>query len=479
MKLPGTIRKQTTAAEPATSSREEVPKDPRDGDGTRLFVGFAIDESGRVIGRAPSGPHCLLLAGSGAGKSRRVLVPNIVLWNGPVMAVSAKSDLAEMSGHLRARRGGPIYLMDLTGQADWSQLPEGVIPLINDPTALLVPDVNGSTDDAALDMATLLTQLGTLGMGGGQGGGGDSAFWMTLALGTLACLLQAGAGYPDPDTGEWVDGGGIDWVMKASLNTGDDDDSADDELDLDTPSWSVAEIRASLAGSAHAADIPVTKALDPKQRDSVGINLRVALSSWKKKSVRGDGTGMPFSPQLLEDPNATLYLVSPSSGSAAGAATSVIESLVAHWTLHSVTKKLPKIALVIDECPQIAPWPRMREAVGLMRSYGLHIIAAAQHSSQFTARFGQQEKDALVQVFPNILIGVGAIEKEILDQAAWTVPPSERRVESTDHAGRTNTSLDLVKLEPAELLPRSQDEAQLLTRGIPSARVRLVDYSKM
>src|SRR5690606_27517796 len=150
--------------------------------------------------------------GPGSGKTRRLLVPQICLWNGPVCAVSAKSDLAEYSARIRARRGGPIYLMDLTGQADWSKLPAGIIPLVNDPTALLVPDANGSTVDVVLDMARLLTPVGTLGMGGGKGGGGDAAFWMTLALGTLACLLQAAAGYPDPDTGEWVDGGGIDWV---------------------------------------------------------------------------------------------------------------------------------------------------------------------------------------------------------------------------------------------------------------------------
>lgn len=481
MALMDTIKKLATAEHDAAPQNNKEPNEPEQ----TPFVGFEMDEHGNVIGRAASLSHTAVFGGPGSGKTVSALVPQITTWNGPVFAVSAKSDLAEYSANIRAQRGGPIYMMDLTGQADWSQLPEGVVPVANDPTALLVPDADGSTDDAALDLATLLTQVGTLGMGGGKGGGGDSAFWMTLALGTLACLLQAGHGYPDPVTGEWVDGGGIDWVMKAALDMGrlpeddgDDTGSDDEDDDLDTPNWDVAEIRAELAGSAHAADIPATKQLDPKQRDSVGINLRVALSSWKKKSVRGTG-GKPFSPELLEDPNATFYLVSPSSGAAAGAATSIVESIVAHWTQHSIVKGLPKVSMVIDECPQICPIPRLREHIGLMRSYGCWFTIAAQESSQFTARFGKDEMEALIRVFPTILVMVGAIEDDLINRAAWTVRTTERRVESTDHAGRPSTSLDQVKQDPAELLPRDRGEGQLFVRGLPGPRVKLVPFEQM
>ncbi|MDQ0648616.1 hypothetical protein QFZ53_002812 [Microbacterium natoriense] len=451
-------------------------------EGRTPFAGFAVDEkTGNPIGLAPCGPHLLVLAGSGAGKSRRVLVPQILTWDGPVCAVSAKSDLAEMSAGHRAHRGGQQYVMDLTGQADWSQLPEGMIRVVNDPCALLVPDADGSTDDSAMDLATLLTQVGTLGTGGGQGSGGDSAFWMTLALGTLACLIQAGGWYPDPMTDEPIWGGGISWVLRAALDPGTDDDADSDELDLDTPSWDVAALRGDLLDSSHVAEIESTKLLDPKQRDSVGINLRVALSSWKKRSVRGDGSEQPFTPTLLEDPAATLYLVSPSSGTAAGAAASVIEAIVSHWTLNAIRQGLPKIAMVIDEAPQICPLPRLREHIGLMRSYGCHFTVAAQHSTQFKARFGEAESEALLQVFlgTGVLIGVGAIEKDILEQAAWTEPPTERQVSSWDAAGRESRSADRVELHGAELLPRHQGEGRLLVRGRKGSLVRLVDYTEM
>lgn len=469
------IGRKTTAGEP-----ERAPHN-------KLYVGFETGEDGEPTGLADAGPHTLVLAGPGAGKSRRVLVPGILLWDGPVVAVSAKSDLAEMSAEHRARRGGPLYVMDLTGQADWDAIPDHAVPVVNDPCALLVPDADGSTDDSALDLANLLLQVGTLGMGGGQGGGGDSAFWMTLAQRTLACLLQAGGWYPDPedesDEPRMIWGGGIDWVLRAAIDMGDIDgeggDEDADEFDHETPNWDVAALRAAMLGSSHADEIAATKLLDSKQRDSVSINLRVALASWQKRAVRGKPGAQPFSPELLEDPNATFYLVSPSSGSAAGAATSIIESIVAHWTQHSIVKGLPAINMVIDECPQICPIPRLPEHVALMRSYRCHFTIAAQNSAQFKAKLGEANREVLLNAFSTVLIGVGAIEKEIIEQAAWTVKPTERRTASFDSHSKESQSTDRVERHGAELLPEDPSEGRLLIRGREGMKVLLKDYSQM
>ncbi|WP_193636150.1 type IV secretory system conjugative DNA transfer family protein [Brachybacterium subflavum] len=451
-----------------------IPEEPRP------YVGFAMDATGQTSGLAEGGVHTLVLAGSGVGKSRRVLVPSICLWEESVVAVSAKSDLAEMSARIRASRGGPMYVMDLTGQADWAQLPEDVIRLSSDPCALLTWDEDGSNDDSALGLAELLTTLGSLGMGGGGGGGGDSAFWMQLAVGTLACLVQAGGYYPDPETGETVWGGGIEWVMQAALDTGEDEDEEEAKTDYVTPSWATAARRAELLGSEHVREIVRSTVLDPRQRDSIGINLRVALSNWKKRTVRGKAGDVPFSPDLLEQPGSTLYLVSPGDGGGASAAASVIESLVRHWTQHSITKGLPKIQMVIDECPQICPLPRLDQYIGVMRSYGMHFLVAAQHSSQFEKRFGEKDAKVLLNIFPSILVGVGAIEKDLIDQAAWTVPPTERKVSSIGSGGQENFSADkTTSMTGAELLPRSMGEARLIVRGLPGTLVKLVDYEHM
>lgn len=440
------------------------------------YGGFEVSKDGRVLGRAPIGPHLLWLAGTGAGKTRMGIVSQVCLWDGPVVAVSAKGDVAEYSAELRAEIGGPMYVMDLTGQVDWSKLPETATPIVTDPCALLVPDADGSTDDSALEIAELLIQVGQL---SGNKGGGDGEFWAKLATGTLACLLQAGAGYPDPETGEWVGGGGIAWVRKAALNPGDDEDEDSEVIDLDTPSWDVAANRADLIDSDHVGEVEATKLLDPKQRDSVGINLRVALGPWSKRAVRGKPGAVAFSPEMVEEPNATLYIVSPQNGSAAGAAASVVESLVAHWTRHAMTKGLPPIAMVIDECPQICPLPQLPAHISLMRSYGMHFLVAAQSSSQFRKKLGKDSADVLLDVFPSILVGVGALEKELLDRAAGAEGMTERQVASYDANGRANYSTDRVEVHWSELLPQHPGEAQLLYRGRTSMMVKLVDFSEM
>ncbi|SJN09891.1 Type IV secretory pathway VirD4 components-like protein [Leucobacter sp. 7(1)] len=469
--------------ETATSVAEKVVAEPQKAwvsDERTPYLGFEMDENGNVLGKAKGGVHALMLAGSGTGKSRTVLAPAIILWKeGVVFAVSAKGDLAELTA--AHRNGGPCYLMDLTGQVDPSEIPADVTHVVSDPCALLVPDATGSTDDSAYDIATLLVQVGAAGLSGGKDSSGDSAFWATLSLGVLACLLQAGAGYPDPETGEWVDGGGINWVLAASRNSSsrDSDEDGTDLFDLDTPSWDTAALRAGLVDSIHADDVEATKNLDPKQVDSVKINLKVATSAWTKRAIRGTGDSVPFTPDMLEQNNATFYMVSPSNGAGASAAVSVIDSVVNHWVLNAA-RKMPKMLMVLDEMPVIAPWKRLREAVGLLRSYGLTFLVAAQHSTQFTARFGKEEADALLAIFPSILVGVGAIEEDLLKRAAWTIPATERRTESKDSAARNNSSKDRAETaQAAELLPRHTGEGQLLIRGMPGPRVKLVDLKYM
>ena len=74
----------------------------------------------------------------------------------------------------------------------------------------------------------------------------------------------------------------------------------------------------------------------------------------------------------------------------------------------------------------------------------------------------------------------GASEKGIIDQAAWTVPPTERKVSSISSGGQENVSADQsTSLTGAELQPRSMDEARLIVRGLPGSLVRLVDYTHM
>ncbi|MFZ1913329.1 MAG: TraM recognition domain-containing protein [Propionicimonas sp.] len=419
-------------------------------------------------------PHLLVSGRTGSGKSRSVLAPAAIMWGRrPVVCVSSKGDLAELTAPKRASRG-PVYLMDLSGEVRDSELVGvDVQRVASDPCALI------TDDDSALELAALLLEVGSL--GGGDGKGGGDSFWQSLAMRPLAAILQAAGWYIDPETGDDVWGGGIRWALAACEDSGADaggdaDDGTSATLDLTTPDWGAAIRRCATIDSHHGASLLAAKKLDPRQRDSIGINARVALGAWALRAVAGRGDVAPFTPDLLEQPGATLYIVSPLTGAAAPAASAALTSLVNHWRKN--VGRIPTLLMVIDELPNTSPLPRLANWIGEARGLNLRIVAAVQASSQFEPRWGAAGLKILRDIFPAALILPGAPEKELLEQAAWSVPAEERATASLDAGGRSSHSRDRVSaLDAAELLPRRKGEGRLLLGGTPGHLVELVDIA--
>lgn len=437
-----------------------------------LTAAPTTDETNRERGRgevALTAPHLLVSGRTGSGKSRSVLGPNIVMWGSrPVVAMSSKGDLAEMTIKKRSTRG-PVYLLDLSGEVRESELQDVPVTHVRcDPCALI------ETDDDALAMASLLIEVGGL-ASGNSGGGSSDSFWSTLAMRPLAALLRAGGYYVD-DEGDQRWGGGIRWVLDACEDPGQTADDADN-VDLDAANWVTAIARNAGIGGIHGPSLIAARALDPRQRDSIGINCRVALSAWAMQAVAGAPGQKAFSPDMLETPGATLYIVSPMTGAAAPAASAVLTQIVNHWRKR--VGDLPEILFVLDELPNGAPLPRLAAWVGEARGLGVRIVAAVQATSQFEPRWGAAGLKILREIFPAILVLPGAPEKEILETAAWAAGQAERLTASTDAAGKVSHSRDMVDLiKPAELLPQARGQGRLILGGRPGVLVALPDIAK-
>ena len=336
------------------------------------------------------------------------------------------------------RRYGPCYLMDLAGEVTDAEVDcLGLTRVSSDPCALI------TDDDSAIDLAGLLLEIGSLGAGDGKSGGGDS-FWMSLAEGPLAAILQAAGWYFDPETGKDVWGGGIRWARAAAQTIGlitDTPPEEDAPLDLSTPSWDTAVLRCATIDSLHGDSLVAAKSLDPKQRDSIGINMRVATKAWSLRRVAGQGDLPPFTPDMLLTPNgpATLYVTSPLTGAAAPAATATLTSIVNHWRL--AAGKIPTLLMVIDECPSTAPLPRLGAWIADLRSYGVRIVAACQASSQFAPRWG----DAGLRIFGHLedaaQAGAPGDDLAVLQRQAVQVPASDGRHTALGSGGNVCLSL--------------------------------------
>lgn len=423
---------------------------------------------------AITGPHVLVSGPSGVGKSRRVLGPGILVWQGPVVAVSSKPDLVELCLDKRVELGGAgrTYIIDLSGEIPDDQVPEGAEKVYVDPVSLV------NTADDALEMATILMEAGAAGAGGGSTSGGDS-FWESVSTGPLAALIMAASILDE----------GIQWVRDAvslvAQELGDDETEATVKLQ---PSWKLAVVtlednyEMTLASKLQAAIMR-----DEKMRDSIGITMESALSPWMKSTVFGNGT-RPFTPALLEHTHASLFMVAPATGVAAGAAVGVVDFISKRWRANQTEEvKLPRVLLVVDELCNTLPWAKLPTVVTEARAMGVNLLVAVQSTSQLARRYGTDGMTELREVFPSVLLLRGAPEKQMVEDAAWWDGEQDEPRITIDHQGNKSQSYEKVpRTRPQELLPTDIDHGRLLRGtavGEPMKQsgvmVRLTDIGSM
>lgn len=433
------------------------------------LIRHTVDGKSRLV-PAQTAPHLLVSGPTGVGKSRRVLGPGILQWGGPVVAVSSKPDLIELCLEARHERpGATTYVLDLSGEVPDDSLPPDVQRVFIDPVALL------TCDDDAIDTATILMQSGAAGAGGGAGSKSGDAFWENISTAPLAALLRAAGG------------DGIAWAREAVSRI-----EPTEPEDTEQPSWLNAVGRLEKMGSHMlAAELRSAGELDGKMRDSIAVTMKSAVAPWLRSTVIGKGAEKPFSPAMLEHFSATLFVVAPATGVAAGAAVTCIDTISKRWRANQTEKvKLPRLLMVVDELANTMPWPKLPTVVTESRAMGIHLLVAVQATSQLAKRYGKEGMEELREVFPATLLLVGAPEKQMLEQAAWWAGQAERQKVSVDHVGRQTQSSERADVITAsDLLPRSIDEGRLLRGRRPGddspavneggLLVTLLDISKM
>lgn len=405
---------------------------------------------------ARTAPHLLVSGPTGQGKSRRVLAPGILMWQGPVVAVSSKPDLVQLclTQRLTWDGHGRTYVIDLSGEIPDEALPEGVEKVAVDPTALV------RTDDDALDMASILLSSGAAGASEGKGDGAGDAFWTNLATAPLAAILRAASER------------GIGWAREAvsRIAPTEDEDGEDHGDEMEEPSWaSAAQLLVEMGSEMLAQELEAVVALDGKMRDSVAITMKSAVAPWLRSTVASPGATV-FTPTMLEHPRATLFMVAPASGVAAGAAVATVDFITKRWRANQTEEvTLPRLLLVVDELTNTMPWPKLPVVVTESRAMGINLLVAVQATSQLAKRYGTQGMNELREVFPATLCLVGAAEKEMLEHAAWWYGHSQRQNLSVDHHGRQSQSAERVEtMRATDLLPKSKDEGRLLRGSDPT-----------
>jgi type IV secretion system protein VirD4 len=440
------------------------------------YCGLVVNDKEQYE-KVQGAPHLAISAPTRTGKTRRLLAPAAVLHPGPLVAVSSKEDLAEL---VLMRRGlGPTGVIDLRPEKTlvW---PHGVRSMVSDPTMSIT-----SADEALTVAETMLATSG-VGFGGASSGQTVAAggLWESTASRPLACLLYAAS--PQGNTK------GMPWVLEAVENLGiDDDDQAGTQMTLEaTPSWVTA---AALCPHPQLAD-PMQRVLtlDGRMRDSVAITVSKAVTPWVRLGLSTtahlDGLSAvdeisieAFDVSMLDDPDASLFVIAPNTGTVAGAAVALIDSIIRHFRKRTAQHQLEhRLLLELDEVCNSCPLPALLNYVGESAGLGVNIMATVQASSHFDVVYGPKYADALRDIFPGTVVMYGAHERHLLEQASHWQGLATRRTESYGPNGgsRSQSSQLGSIIDWQELLPQSLEEAQVLLRGTAGRRVQIPDWSE-
>lgn len=423
---------------------------------TAPYCGFCRDdESGKlVLAEAPA--HVLVSAPTETGKTTGVLAPAAVLWGGPAVCVSSKDDLMWL---VSQRRWGPKQVIDL--RPDYSPVYPSEIEVRSfDPTALI------STPDQAVTTATTMMQMSAVGFGSGIDQVSDGGIWEANTEAPLAAMLYAASPKPHGN------GQGIEWVLLAVDNVRDNDASPN------APGWHSAARQVSSLPLFRNA-LQRTLDMEAKQRDSIALGMRKAVTPWMRLALRGS-TALTFDETFLDQPDATLFILAPTEGSIAGAAATLLEHLVRSWKGKTARKEmLHRLLIMIDEAANVAPMPYLRRHVSEGRGLGVNLLLSVQASCQFDTIYGTNYARELRATFPAALIMYGAAEMDMLQNAEQWSRQTTRRQETFDQAtGAKSLSSQLgSSLDYRRLLPQNRGEARLLKRGTPGVTTELPTWA--
>ena len=431
-------------SKPATPYCGFLARRTADGKGSELYVPY-------------SAAHCLVSAPTETGKTRRLLAPQAVLWNGPACVVSSKDDLMQL---VMERRYGPRALIDLRPIKS-PVYPHGVTALSFDPT------VSIDSPAEALTVAETIMQMSTVGLGSGADQVSDGGIWESQAAGPLAAFLYAAS----PAASLNGKGLGMSWVLTAVDNI--------DPEKFDSPGWAQA---AALCHKHKVLALGMMRILemDARQRDSVAITMRKAITPWLRTALNTADVLPPFTPDFLDKPDATLFVLAPADGTVAGSAVTLLDSLVRRWRNKTASREqMHRLLMIIDELPNTAPVPGLRRFVGEGRGLGINLVAAVQASDQLETVYGSVYANELRAIFPAAVIMHGAREEELLTAAEQWSGLTNRRAQSFGQSDSHKTiSSDLgAGLRWQELLPPDREHARLLIRGGVGQCVQIPDWS--
>ncbi len=363
--------------------------------------------------------HLMTCAPTGMGKGRGVLIPNSLLYRGPLIAIDPKGELSQVAGRQRQRMGDRVVILD-----PWhivTQASDGLNPL----DILSLP---GASNDSDAEMLASLLSDGHE--------SSDNPFWHDTGTGIVSGLIaHIGSSYSPSERHlgqmrNWLYQQDMDMAIARAL----DQRSVKSRLAWD-------KFIAYLAAPPHETRpcIHATACTYVNTLGSPEVAAALKATTFRLHDVV---EGRPLSifivipPEKLESHRALLRLW-------------VGTLLTAVIRRKHIPQK--RTLFLIDECAQLGTLPALRQAVTLLRGSGLQIWSIWQDFSQLRLLY---PNDWQTMVNNSAVLQVFGINNNLMAKE-WS---------------------ELLGKEPAELLDMQPHEAAICMHGARTRICRRPDY---
>jgi len=359
----------------------------------RVVLGYPRGTTRRPTGElaaVEAGHSALVVAPTGQGKTESVMAPAIMDWDGPVVAISIKRDLYDLTAGHRSTQG-EVRVLDPAG--------------LTDPTEVRHAHWNPLPASREWRAARLLAdQMAGVGQRGAQQSGAEQYF--AEASGQLLAGLFFAAAHSTVPTMQTVS----QWLEEPEKTIADleilltqvvEDPKTPQDV-RDNAVYAMAMVRLGLGGA------------DPRSVEQIRRSAAGVIRAWNDHRLGRIKVGAPgvLEPDWLWNEkqgeweeggrNRTLYILGPDAEQGTyeamfvGAIAQIYNSYAR--SMQAGGEKAPKkrLLLVLDEVANTAPIPKLDTWVTAARGLGINLVIACQNLSQLDNVWGREKAETIV-----------------------------------------------------------------------------------
>jgi len=402
----------------------------------RLVLGFS---RGKLI--ACEMYHSVAAFGpTGSSKTTAVVIPALLEHEGPVMALSARSDMMRPTRAARAARG-PVYVYDPLG-------------ITGEPCAAWSPLRTCKSWKEAHRVAHALTSIAA-------SSDQQNQFWTGMGRKLLCALLHAAAleDLTMRDVVRWID--------------------TRDQTEV-----------AAILAHHHADDAlqSFTASLARNERTLADIyaSAELLLAAYAIPGMADTRPSESLDPQELIKQNATLYVIAPTEDQEllqpvlCALFKDMYRAAIVQAERSETGQLDPGMLFVIDEAAQLTPLKDLAEIAATCRGYGIQLVTIFQDYAQVKARWGAKAP-TIVNNHSAIVLLPGQADHDLLQLftrlAGERTEQTHTQSRSHQHGASSSTGTRYRPLVAVHQLRQlSDDTAILLYRNLPPIPLKLRPY---